>query len=130
MYLLRKLKSFSVSSIILSRFYQSFIESLLCFSFVCWFNSLSIHDKNSLHSIVNICSKIIGDRQRDLSTFCDQQTLRRAVSIISMPHHALAEEFVLMQSGRRFKMPQCKTNWYLKSFVPHAIQLMNKSKNN
>ena len=128
-YLLRKLKSFSVNTIILSRFYQSFIESLLCFSFVCWFNSLSVHNRNSLNSIVNVCSKIIGDRQRDLNTFCDQQTLRRAASIISMPHHALTEEFILMHSKERFQMPLCKTNRYLKSFVPRAIQLMNKSKN-
>lgn len=53
-YLLRKLNSFSVSPVILSSFYQSFIESMLSFSCMCWFRSLSIQDKNSLCSIVII----------------------------------------------------------------------------
>jgi hypothetical protein len=80
-HLLRKLNSFSVSPVILCRFYQSFIESLISFSFICWFRSLSVHDKNSLTGIVNLCSKIIGERQRDLSSFCDQQTVRKVASI-------------------------------------------------
>jgi hypothetical protein len=125
-YLLRKLNSFSVSPVILCRFYQSFIESLLSFSFICWFRSLSVHDRNSLTSIVNVCSKIIGVRQRDLSSFCDQQTIRKAASILNISDHVLAKEFVLMQSGKRFAMPICKTNRHLKSFVPSAIQLMNR----
>lgn len=48
-HLLRKLNSFSVSPVIMCRFYQSFIESLLCFSFICWFPSLTLKDKNSLY---------------------------------------------------------------------------------
>jgi hypothetical protein len=44
MYLLRKLNSFSVSSVILCRFYQSFIESLISFSFICWFRNLVFKD--------------------------------------------------------------------------------------
>lgn len=67
---------------ILCCFYQSFIESLLCFSFICWFNSLTVKNRNSLNRIVNTCSKIISVRQRDLSSFCDQQTIRKAKCII------------------------------------------------
>ena len=64
-HLLRMLNSFSVSPVILCRFYQSFIESLLTYSFICWFNNLSLRDRNSLNSVVRICAKIIGPRQRD-----------------------------------------------------------------
>ena len=46
-YLLRKLNSFNVSERILSNFYCSFIESLLTFSFICWFSGLTIKEKNS-----------------------------------------------------------------------------------
>jgi hypothetical protein len=91
LYLLRKLNSFSVSSVILTRFCQSFIESLLTFSFVCWFNNVSVKDRNSLVSFVNISSKIIGERQRDLGSFCDRQTIRKAASIMSIPEHVLAK---------------------------------------
>ena len=59
-HLLRKLNYFSVIPVILCRFYQSFIESLLSFSFICWFHSLTVKHRNSLNSIVHICSKITG----------------------------------------------------------------------
>jgi hypothetical protein len=126
LYLLRKLNSFSVSSVILTRFYQSFIESLLTFSFVCWFNNLSVKDRNSLVSIVNISSKIIGERQRDLGSFCDRQIIRKAASIMSIPDHVLAKEFSLLPSNRRYAQPASKTNRRSKSFVPSAVRLLNK----
>ena len=58
-YLTRKLDSFNVSVRSLTNFYRSFIESLLTFSLICWFNGLTIKDKKSLYGIVNVCSKII-----------------------------------------------------------------------
>ena len=126
MHLLRKLNSFSVSSVILCRFYQSFIESLISFSFICWFRNLSVHDRNSLTGIVNLCSKITGVKQRDLGSFCDKQTIRKAASILGISDHVLACEFVLLKSCKRYSMPICKTNRHLKSFIPSAIQLINK----
>jgi len=33
-----------------------------------------------------------------------------------------------MKSGKRYAMPVCKSNRYLKSFLPSAVQLLNKSK--
>ena len=34
--------------------------------FICWYNGLSIKDKNCLQCIIKICSKIIGVKLRDL----------------------------------------------------------------
>lgn len=124
-YLLRKLNSFSVSCSILSRFYEAFIESLLCFSFICWFNNLSLRDKNNLNRIVKTCSKIIGVQQRDLNAFCNQQISRKANAILASPEHVLNSEFSLLPSGRRYALPCGKTNRYLKSFIPTAIRLLN-----
>ncbi len=124
-HLLCKLNSFSVSPDILCRFYQSFIESLLCFSFICWFPNLTLRDKNSLHNIIKTCSKITGVKLRDLASFCDQQTLWKAEHILSSPGHVLANEFSLLPSGRHYVSPFCKTNRFLKSFIPSAIRLLN-----
>lgn len=126
-HLLRRLNTFSVSSVILGRFYQSFIESLLNFSSICWFHNLSIKDRNSLNNIVKICSKIIGVKQRDLNVLCNQQILRKAMSILAVPDHALAGEFSLLPSGRRYALPACKTNRHSKSFIPYAIKLLNSA---
>ena len=48
LYLLRKLNYFSVDQNILTLFYKSFIESVLSFSFMCWFHSLRVKNRNSL----------------------------------------------------------------------------------
>ncbi|KAM3619424.1 uncharacterized protein V6R79_007896 [Siganus canaliculatus] len=73
MYLLWKLNSFSVSSRILLTFFQSFIESVLSFSLACWFHSLNLQEKNRLHSIGRVCSKIIGLPTRSLTVVYEQQ---------------------------------------------------------
>ena len=125
-HLLRRLNSFNVRKETMCMFYQSFIESILTFSFICWFGGLSIKDKNCLYNIVKVCSKIIGIRQRDLSSLWERQVIKRARGIISQPDHGLSSDFVLMPSGRRFAAPLVKTNRRAKSFLPSAIRLLNR----
>ncbi len=43
MYFYRKLRNFNVDSRFMKIFYSSFIESVLTFSFICWFGSLGGH---------------------------------------------------------------------------------------
>ena len=83
LYLLRKLNYFSVDQKILTHFYKSFIESVLSFSFICWFHSVGMKNRNSLQRIVRIASKITAVPQRDLALFCEQQILRKARSILT-----------------------------------------------
>ena len=90
----------------------------------------SVKNKNKLLRIVNLCSKIIGEPQRNLSDFCVRQIERKALSIISDPNHALNREFELLPSGRHFRSKKCSNNRHLKSFVPKAIRLLNGEDNN
>lgn len=124
-HLMRKLNSFNVSQRILCYFYHSFIESLLTFSFTCWFYGLSVRDKNRLNSIVRICSKIIGAQLTDLSTLWKKRVLQKARQVMSCPDHVLSQEFCLMPSGRRYLAPPRKTNRYARSFIPSAITFLN-----
>ena len=126
-YFLRKLASFSVDKTILNLFYSSFIESILCFSFICWFYNLNIKQRNNVNRIVTLCSKIIGVSLRDVSTFCQKQIIRKAHSIISNPNHALSSSFNHLPSRRRFSVLVCRTNRRKFSFVPTAVRLMNES---
>ena len=105
----------------------SFIESVLTFAFICWYHNLGVKNKNSLRRIVGISSKIIGERQRDLSSFCDHQILRKTNTILADPSHALYSEFELLPSGRHFRCPPCKTNRKRNSFLAVAIRLLNKT---
>ena len=126
LHLLRKLNSFNVNEAILSTFYRSSIESLLTYSFICWFSVLSIKEKNSLQRIVNICSKVTGVTQRALCAIWEDQVVRKAKSIVSQPLHSLAHRFSLLPSGRRFRNLRGDTR-YFKTFIPNAVKLLNAS---
>ena len=64
---LQKLRSLNVSAAVLRTFYQSCIESVLTFSFLCWFGDLNVKSKNVLNKVVNVCGKVVGERQEQLS---------------------------------------------------------------
>ena len=127
LHLLRKLRSFNVDSNILKLFYSSFIESVLTFSFICWFFNLTLKQKNSLRKIVNLSSKIICEDVRSLSAFCNQQVLHKAKCILKDPDHVLYEEFESLPHERRFRSQVCKTNRRHNSFIPVAIRLLNRT---
>ena len=129
LYLLRKLNYFSVDQKILTLlfFNKSFIESVLSFSFICWFHSLGVKNRNSLQRIVRIASKITAVPQRDLALFCEQQILRKARSILTKKEHILNQEFTTLPSGRRLRCPICKTNRFKNSFMPVAVHLLNNT---
>ena len=124
-HLLRKINSFGVSRPILCTVYLSYIESLLTFSFICWFGGLSLKDKNSLNSVVRVCSKIIGVKQTELNCLWERRVAQKARSIMAQQHHVLAGEFRLLPSGRRYREPTRRTKRYASSFVPSAIRLLN-----
>ena len=109
-------------------FYKSFIENVISFSFICWFNNLSVKNRNKLENIVKLSSKIINSQQRSLGQFCSNQVNKKALKIIDDKNHILNNRFELMQSGRRYRLPICKTNRYRLSFIPHAIKVVNASR--
>ena len=56
-------RSLHVSAAVLRIFYRSCTESVLTFSFLCWFSGLNIKSKNVLNKAVNVCGKVVGERQ-------------------------------------------------------------------
>ena len=62
LHLLRKLRSFNVDPTILKLLYNSFIESVLTFSFICWFYNLNAKQRNPSQKLLNFSCKIICDQ--------------------------------------------------------------------
>ena len=122
--MLRKLNSFHVCEIIMCRFYQSFIESLLTYSFLCWFKIITVKDRKCIEAIVNICSKIIGVKQRDLTSMWEKQVAQKARRIVSQPEHILAVDFDLLPSGWRYRLPS-QSNSFGRSFISLAVSILN-----
>ena len=110
-------------------FYRSCIESVLSFSLTCWFGNLTVQCKNKLGKIVNICSKIIGVQQTSLSTLYKKQVLNKANSIVRNHHHPLYQEFKLLPSCRRYRVPRTRTNRSKHSFIPTAVSVLNQKRN-
>ncbi len=134
-HLLRKLNSLNVCNAVLCAFYQSFIESLLTFSFVCWsWSGLSMRDRNRkrLNNVVEVRSKIIGIQLRDPHSLWGERVTQRAKQIVRQSDHDLPSEVTVMASGRCSKVPIRKTNTYSvsftllhSSFTPSSIRLLN-----
>lgn len=125
LFVLRKLNSFNVQRVVLKSFYNSFVESILSFSFICWFSSLSIKNKNRLQGVVSTCSKIMGVPLRSLTSYYEQQVMRMAHKILRDSTHPLHLDFEWMPLGRRLRAIKCSTNHYKFTFVPEAIRLCN-----
>ena len=54
---LQKLRPLNASTAVLFTFHRSCIESVLTFSFLCWFGGLNVKSKNVLNKMVNVWVK-------------------------------------------------------------------------
>ena len=124
-YCLQKLRSLHVDSHILQTFYTSFIESVLTFSFICWYGGLCVKSKNVLERVVNVCGKIVGVRQEHLTVLYERRVVRKASCIIQDRSHVLAHHFEVLPSGRRYRVPKFHTVRTKNSFIPKSIELLN-----
>ena len=125
MYLLQKLRNLNVTPSVLQMFYRAFIESVLTFSFFGWFGSLSVKNKTALARVVNVCSKIVGERQASLNELYERRAVRKGRKIAGDSAHVLARHHELLPSGRRYGMPRTRTLRAKNSFVPRSIVLCN-----
>lgn len=125
LYFLRKLGGFNVDNSFMKMFYSCFIESVITFSFVCWYGSLNLKNRNRLRGIVKVCGKIVGASLNDLNNVYITRTLRKAELITMDLSHPLQKAFKLLPSSRRYYVPLCRTNRFKNSFVPAAIGFLN-----
>lgn len=125
LFCLRKLAKFGVDRSLMSMFYRSFIESILTFSFICWYASTNLKQKSALNKVVKVSSKITGTQQNSLTDLFNSQVLRKADLISRDGTHPLNPDFQLLPSGFRYKCPIARTNRYKHSFIPTAVTLLN-----
>ena len=125
MYLLRKLKNFSVSSSVLSLVYVSLIQSILSFNIVSWFGHIRVKDRTKLDRVVNLASKIIGEKQKSLTEIHREYTKKKAKKIMIDNTHPLNFRFTVLKSGRRLRTSKPNRNLLRFSFISSAISILN-----
>ena len=94
---LQKLRALNVSAAFLCTFYRSCIESVLIFSFLCWFGGLNVKSKNVLNKVVNVCGKVMGERQEHLSQLYECHVVWKV--IVDDNSHVLAKCYEILPSG-------------------------------
>ena len=79
--------------------------------------------------VVNVCSKVVGERQANLCELYDCRVVQKPRMIASDISHVLAQHYEFLPSGRRFRTPKFRTLVSKNSFIPKSIQLLNNFNN-
>ena len=58
-------------------------------------------NNNVLNKVVNVCGKVVGERQEQLSQLYERREVREAGVIVDCNSHVLAKHYELLPSGRR-----------------------------
>ena len=123
LFFLRQLKKFGMKKQILLQFYRSVVESILTFSIVVWYGSITGNQKTKLERVVKSASKIVGDTLPSLSSLYLQRVNTRAQKIIKDSSHPANDLFKLLPSKRRFRYFKTKTERFKNSLYPKAMTI-------
>jgi len=88
------------------------------FCCVVWYFSLSVTNKNRLSKIVNLASKVSGEKLDSVAITCKRRMLKKGQAINKDMSHPLHQAYEVLPSGRRFSLPYFQTNQASKSFIP------------
>ena len=70
---------------------------------------LKCEKQSVLNKVVNVCGKVVGERQEHLSQLYERRVVRKARLIVDDNSHVLAKHYELLPSGRRFRVPKSNT---------------------
>ena len=124
---IRKLRALSVAPHLLLLLYQSILQPILLYCSPCFYNMLTVSNRNKLIRITHRASKIIGLPTPNLSDLNNRAIARKASIIAHDPSHPLNPYFTLLPSGRRYRTLIWKRARFDRSFVPSAISSLNKA---
>ena len=66
-------------------------------------------NKYVLNKMVNVCGKVVGERQEQLSQLYERREVRKARVTVDDNSHVLAKHYELLPSGRQFRVPKSNT---------------------
>ncbi|ROL46907.1 hypothetical protein DPX16_20559 [Anabarilius grahami] len=103
LHILRKLHALSVTPHLLLLLYISIIQPILLYCSPCYFNMLSITNRNKLIKVTRTASKMISLPTTDLSLLNSKAVTRMARTVSRDSDHPLHIYFSLLPSGRRYR---------------------------
>ena len=78
-----------------------------------------------MNKVVNVCGKVVGERQEKISQLYERRVVRKARAIVDDNSHVLAKHYELLPSGRRFRVPKSNT-MHAVSSISEQISLLER----
>ena len=78
-YCLQKVSSFGGRQLVLARFFRCFIQSVLTLGFLRWFGGLGGKNRNVLLRTINVCGRVVGDRQVNINMLYEGPSSEKGV---------------------------------------------------
>ena len=125
LYFLRKLRTFHMDTDILKLFYSSTVQSVITYSFLCWWNSLGVKQKSKLQKIQKKAIRIIGCDLLNLNDLHIDSVITKVKNMID-GKSVLCKEINWLRSGRRLSSVKCRTERYKNSFIPYSVRCYNE----
>ncbi len=90
----------------------------------CWLGT-AIFNSQLVH-LVKIAMKVIGVREyTSLQSIYESLVFKNAQAIVSDSSHVLFSTYQSLPSGKRYRVPLCRSNRYKNYFIRVSIRILN-----
>ena len=123
MFFLRKLSSFNVDNTLLYLFYNSVIQSIVCFCIIAWGGNTLCKSSSKINRVIKRASRITGHDLPHVDWLLRSLSLRK-INSIENTNHPLAVFVKRSVRSNRPLLLSTKTERHKRSFLPFAISLL------
>ena len=124
LHFLRRLKYFHIDNKLLVLFYQSILQSIICFSLTCWGGNTRHSSKEKINNIVKKAERICKSIFPDFDCLYIMNCQRKILSIQKDMSHPLFDQILYSKRSKRPIPLKCKRERYRNSFMPTSIKLL------
>lgn len=125
LYFLRLLRTFGIDNSLLHMFYSSVVESTVLFNILTYWSNLNSGQKNIITKLQKRVARITETSIPSIEEHYISKCVSKVKLIMSDQNHPLSDHFIIMRSGKRLRVPSCRSIRYRKSFIPNSIITFN-----
>jgi len=127
LYFLRLLRSFNIDNNILHMFYSSVVESIIMFNILTYWSNLNTGQKIYARKLQKRAMRITRTDIICIEDTFITKCIKKVDKLMMDTKHPLSQYYITMRSGKRLRVPPCRSVRYRKSFIPNSIIMYNMS---
>ena len=127
LYFIRKLQEFYIDTTIISLFYNSAMESILCFCLIAYGGNITIKDENKIDSIIKKVQKVTNVPLHTIKELYSMLVKKKINQINKKSDHPMKKEirYSERENSNLVLYPKIRTERYRRSFIPSALRSLN-----